>query len=256
MLSSRSISFLFSLLILSALNDLPGPSAGPLAQTTYSIPCAYYIILSCGLLLFCFILACFLSSCDHYFSGCRLSRSLAVVIFLAPLFSLVAPAFILAASIVCLSLAVLLYLASPSQCLLSYVVRYPMTLLRFPVPSSSRLLPSPLLQVRVLLLPSYFSFSFYLPFLRGLFIIGALAPSGLPSASTLAFSLYVSFCIAGASLFYAYPGILARVFSAIIRFRLPLSRRFTSTLSVVRFQAHYLAFCILLHLFGCSIAFA
>ena len=35
MLSSRSILFLFSLL-LSALNDLTGPSAGPLARTTYS----------------------------------------------------------------------------------------------------------------------------------------------------------------------------------------------------------------------------
>ena len=38
MFSSRSILFLFSLLLLSALNDLTGPSAGPLAQTTSSIP--------------------------------------------------------------------------------------------------------------------------------------------------------------------------------------------------------------------------
>ena len=36
MLSSRSILFLFSLLLLSALNDLTGPSAGPVARTTYS----------------------------------------------------------------------------------------------------------------------------------------------------------------------------------------------------------------------------
>ena len=35
MLSSRSILFF---LLLSALNDLIGPSAGPLAQTAYSIP--------------------------------------------------------------------------------------------------------------------------------------------------------------------------------------------------------------------------
>ena len=37
MLSSHSYQFFFSLL-LSALNDLTGPSAGPLAQITYSIP--------------------------------------------------------------------------------------------------------------------------------------------------------------------------------------------------------------------------
>ena len=32
------LSNLFFLLLLSALNDLIGPSAGPLARTTYSIP--------------------------------------------------------------------------------------------------------------------------------------------------------------------------------------------------------------------------
>ena len=84
-------------------------------------------------------------------------------------------------------------------------------------------------------------------------MIGALGPSGLPSASALAFSLHVSFCIAGASFF---PEILARVFSAIIRSRLPLSRRFTSTLSAVHLQANYTAFRILLYLFWCAIAFA
>ena len=129
-----------------------------------------------------------------------------------------------------------------------------MPLLRFPVPSSSRLLPSPLIRVLVPLLPSYFSF--YLRFLRGLFIIGAPAPLGLFSVSALAFSLYMCFRIAGASLFCGYPGIHATVFSAIISSRLSLSRRFTSTLSAVRLQATYVAFRILLHLFGCSIAFA
>ena len=46
----------------------------------------------------------------------------------------------------------------------------------------------------------------------GLFIIGALAPSGLISASALAFSLNMSFRLAGASFFYWYPGIHARSF--------------------------------------------
>ena len=59
--------------------------------------------------------------------------------------------------------------------------------------------------------------------------------------------------MAGASFFSGYPGILARVFSAIISSRLLLSWRFTSTLSAVRLQANYLAFHIL-HLFRCSIA--
>ena len=57
-------------------------------------------------------------------------------------------------------------------------------------------------------------------------------------------------------LFYRYPGINARVFSAIIRSRSPLPRRFTSTLSAVCLQATPLAFRMLLHLFGSSIAFA
>ena len=43
MLSSRSIIFLFSLLFLSALNDLTGPSAGPLAQITYTIPIPFQL---------------------------------------------------------------------------------------------------------------------------------------------------------------------------------------------------------------------
>ena len=80
--------------------------------------------------------------------------------------------------------------------------------------------------------------------------------SGIVRASALPFFFLREFCLAGASLLCGYPGILARVLSTIILSRLPLSRRFTSALSAVRLLASYLYFRILLHLFGCSVAFA
>ena len=70
----------------------------------------------------------------------------------------------------------------------------------------------------------------------------------------LPFSLYVSFCFASASLLSAYSGILARVFSTFI-LSSPSLPAFTSAISAVRLMATCLSFRILLHLFGCSLAF-
>ena len=99
-----------------------------------------------------------------------------------------------------------------------------MKLLCFLVPYSSCLLPSPLLRVRVPLLPS--SFSFYLHFLKGLFIFGALALSGLPSASALAFFSLHEFL-------YSW-----RIFSGIRDFLLGFSRHLSALVSLSPGDSH------------------
>ena len=131
-----------------------------------------------------FSLAVFLTACMLFFSwslffwrhilsfpcGYYISR---------PLFSLVAPTLFLAAPIVCLYLAVLLYFASPSHCLLSYAVHYTMHCCasRSPLLVTSCLLPSFGFGCRCYLLTSP---SLFFPALSsGALYTGTLAPSGL-----------------------------------------------------------------------------
>ena len=179
------------------------------------LPRAWYILLHggsyCSVLfsLAVFPTACFLSSLDRYFSGCTFSRSLAVVISLAPLFSLVAPSLFLAAPIVCTSLAVLLYFASPW--LLLYAVHYTMHCCasRPPLLVASCLLPSFGFGCRCYLLTSP---SLFLPALSSGSLYRHSSSLAVVRASALALSFHVSLCLAGASLTYGSPGILARVF--------------------------------------------
>ena len=202
-----------------------------------------------------FLLLVFLFLYGFFIRDILLPRAYYIIFSRGLIFSLVAPTFFLAALLVCFSLEVLLYFASPSHWLFSYAVHYTMHC------CACR---SPLL-VAYCLLPSFgFGCSCYLLTSPSLFTCAVYKGSfcrrssslGVVRASALAFSLYVSFCLPGASLLYGYPGILAKVFSTIILSRFPLSRQFTSALSAVRLMATYLSFRILLHLFRCALAFA
>ena len=84
----------------------------------FLFPCTWSVLLSCGRLLFCFNLACFLLLLVFILLAANFSHYLAVVISLSPLFAFVALTFFLAEPIVCLSVAFLLCPASPSHSLL------------------------------------------------------------------------------------------------------------------------------------------